>query len=103
MNGDELSLSLARDASWIAPSPRRGRRAKGALERAVECRLGIVAAVLRDAGEAGGFVAQALSGDGEPPAGQVLYGRLPDDVGEALGQRRSRQSDLLGELLHRPR
>jgi hypothetical protein len=43
-----------------------------------------------------------LSGQQHAPAGEVLHGWLPEELAEALGKRRARQSDLLRQFVHCP-
>ena len=73
-------------------SPVRRRRSKFAFERPVECRLRFVADLLRHRGERLAAVQEFLRRDLQPPAGQILHGRLSEQVGESLRQRGTRQS-----------
>lgn len=82
--------------------PGRRRQAEQPLEGAVEGCLGLVADLV---GNAHGWLvacAEALGGNLQPPAGEVVHRRLADQPGEALGQGRTRQADLAGKVVHGP-
>ncbi len=73
------------------------------LERAAERRLRVVAHLESHGGDLRPSIRQEARGDLEPPAGEILHRRMPDEMGESRRQRRARQPRAAGEHRERPR
>jgi hypothetical protein len=102
--GQQMDLDLSREMPMLsAAAVGAGCDAGPVLERPAECRLGLVAHLRGDLGDAGVAGSQQPLCALHPPAGQVRQGRPADEPGEPRREGRPGQSRLCDESRHGPR
>src|SRR5262245_31002579 len=89
------ATSCWRDATWR-------RHTMRLLECSREGGFGIVADGFGHLSQRGAGASQLLRRDLHAPLCEVVHRRYPDEMNEAIGQRRSRQADFAPKIIHRP-
>jgi hypothetical protein len=102
--GQQMDLDLSPEMPMLsAAAAGAGCDAGPVLERSAGCRLGLVAHLRGDLGDAGVAGSQQPLCVLHPPVGQVPQGRPADEPGEPRREGRSGQSRPCGESRHGPR